>query len=86
MLERPIKPTQGAVDTKTANKDEMARRLSKLRVLDFRAHNPYEFMEHCARNSSSSLTHASSKLTRRTDVLFCSRRHVCNSLMGYLEG
>jgi hypothetical protein len=67
-------------------KVEMARRLSKLHGLDFRARNPDELSEHCALNSSSSLTHASAKRTRRTDVLFCEGRHVWNTLMGYLEG
>lgn len=49
----------------------MARRLSNMRGLGFRAHNPDELIEHCARYSLLSFTHASAKRTRRTDVLFC---------------
>src|SRR5580700_5416781 len=38
------------------------------------------------RNSSPSLTHASAKLTPRTDILFDNGIAVWNSLVGYLEG
>jgi hypothetical protein len=74
------------MDAKTANKIEMARRLSNFHGLGFRAHNPNELIEHCARNSSPSFAHASAKRTRRTHVLFCNGSHEWHSLIGNLEG
>jgi hypothetical protein len=70
---------------KTA-KVEMARRLSKFRVLRFRVRNPDGIVEHYARNPSPALALASAKRTRGTDFLFCNGLRVCNSFMGDLEG
>jgi len=67
-------------------KVEMARRLSKLHGLGFRDHDPDEIGEHYARNSSSSFADAFAERTRWAGVLFCNRRNVWNSFMGYLEG
>jgi hypothetical protein len=74
------------VVAKTGKKVEMARGLSKLHVLPLRAHDPGELMEYWARNSSPALTHALAKHIWGTDFLFRDSRHVCNIVVGYLEG
>src|ERR1700722_15790849 len=67
-------------------KVEVARRLSKLHGLGFRAHNAGELSEHCSRNPSPSPSNAFAERTGRTDFLFCDDCHGRSSSMGYLEG
>ena len=71
---------------KAGKKVEMAGGLSNLHVLDVRAHNPGELMEHCARNSSSPLTHASAESTWRTDIPTCDGNCLWSGPVGDLEG
>ena len=78
-------PAQDALDPKMAPV-EMAWRLSKFHGLDFRPYNRRGPVERRARNSSPPLTHASAKLTRRTDILFRNGGAVWNRPLGYLEG